>query len=448
MANAEHAEPPQRIFPPCCPDLQPSDNCDVLDFQYRQLYPVTVGDQRRPVTVEVILNVRLERCSGPLTLGDLVYSTTLFPGERVRLFTSDRRNRFTFDSSSQVSYRHEQSQEEHFYMSSWSDFMSDLTVRDSGRSTNTNRGHFDTHAGTSGVLESIFGGPSIDVSGNYNSSSTSEFLRELSQHARSSHRRAEMGSRAASSISIGEVQTRTHSEGQSEDHFESSSRVFSNPNKCHAITFFFYRINKTQTVKFTLESIERRVIDPAADTRVTNNTFVSRGEVAVIPSGVLATDSKRPEVERLAQTAANLEQQQTAATRLAFNPALGGLAQATFIPKPGVDPLSAEIRADALKAVDADLVKVGLLDKIGGNVTKQKVTEISFESKFSLPTPGVFVRGCLDECNICEPALDKEIELDLERKRLENERLKREIELMDIDQQHRCCPDGEEEAEG
>src|SRR5215211_721530 len=296
MSNGEIARP---VFPTCCPDLQPSENCDVLDFHYRQLYPVTIGDQRRPVTVEVILNVRLTRCSGPLTLGDLVYSTTLFPGEKVRLFTSDRRNRFTFDSSSQVSYRHEQSQEEHFYMSSWSDFMSDVTVRDSGRSTNTNKAHFDTHAGTSGVLESIFSSPSIDVSGNYNSSSTSEFLRELSQHASSSHRRAEMGTRAASSVSIGEVQTRTHSEGESQDHFESSSREFANPNRCHAITFFFYRINKLQRIKITLESIERRVIDPIDNTKVTNNSFISQGDVGTIPNNLLATDKGRLEVEEI-----------------------------------------------------------------------------------------------------------------------------------------------------
>jgi hypothetical protein len=434
----------RRIFPPCCPDLQPSENCDVLDFHYRQLYPVSVGDQRRPVTVEVILNVRLTRCSGPLALGDIVYSTTLLPGEKVRLFTSDRRNRFTFDSSSQISYRHEQSQEEHFYMSSWSDFMSDVTVRDSGRSSNTNKGHFDTHGETSSVLGSIFGSPSIDVSGNYNASSTNEFLRELSQHASSSSRRAEMGSRAASSISIGEVQTRTHSEGESENHFESSSREFSNPNRCHALTFFFYRINKTQTVKFTLESIERRVLDPAADTKVTNNPFLSRGDVAVIPNGVLATDSKRVEVARVAQTAANVELQ-TGGGSLAVNSALGVFTPATFGARTGAEPLSAEIRAEALKAVDADLVKAGLLDKIGGSVAKDKVTEISFESKFSLPTAGVLVKGCLDECNICEPALDKEIELDLDRKRLENARLKREIDLMDKDQQHRCCPQEEKE---
>src|SRR5215212_10046481 len=103
MANEQIA---RRIFPPCCPDLQPSENCDVLDFNYRQLHPVRVGDQ--PVTVEVILHVRLTRCSGPLALGDLVYSTTLFPGEKVRLFTSDRRSSFSLDSSTNLSYRSEQ----------------------------------------------------------------------------------------------------------------------------------------------------------------------------------------------------------------------------------------------------------------------------------------------------------------------------------------------------
>jgi hypothetical protein len=253
-----------------------------------------------------------------------------------------------------------------------------------------------------------------------------------------------MGSRAASSISIGEVQTRTHSQGESENHFESSSREFSNPNRCHAITFFFYRINKTQTVKFTLESIERRVLDPAADTKITNNPFLSHGDVAVIPNGVLATDSKRVEVARVAQTAANVELQ-TGGGSLAVNPALSVFTPATFGVRIGAEPLSAEIRAEALKAVDADLVKAGLLDKIGGSVAKDKVTEISFESKFSLPTAGVLVKGCLDECNICEPALEKEIELDLERKRLENARLKREIDLMEKDQQHRCCPQEEKE---
>jgi hypothetical protein len=435
MSNGDDSP---KVFPPCCPDLERSDNCDVLDYHYRQLYPVTVRD--RPVTVEVTIHVRLTRCSGPLTLGDLVYSNTLFPGEKVRLFTTDRRTRFTFDSSSSLSYRNEQTQEEHFYMSSMSDFMSDVSVRDSGRSSNTNKGHFDSHGGTSGFLSTIFNGPSVDVSGNYNSSSTSEFLHELNQHVHASDHRSEMGSRAASTVSIGEVQSRSHSQGESEDHFESSSREFSNPNKCHAITFFFYRINKTQIVKFSLEAITRRVVDPAANTKVTNNPPLSRGDVSVVPSTVLATDPKRIEVETLARNSANLDQQIRRTSDFnvaAFNAAAFAVTD--------VKPIPVDVRAEALKAVDQDLVKAGLLDKVGGVVSKDSVKEISFERKFHLPTAGVLVRGCIDECDICEPARKKEIELDLERKRLENERLKREIDLMDKDQQHRCCPEGEEE---
>jgi hypothetical protein len=433
MSNGDH-----KVFPPCCPELKPSDNCDVLDFHYRQVYPVIVRD--KPLSVEVIIHARLTRCTGPLTLGDLVYSTTLFPGEKVRLFTTDRRSRFTFDSTTKLSYRTEQTHEEQFYMSSMHDFMSDLESSDRRSSTSTSQSHSDGHAGTGNFLETLFNGPSVNMSGNHNSSSTNEFLRELNQHAKASDHRSEEGTRTASSVSIGEVETRAHSEGESQDHFESSSREFSNPNKCRAITFFFYRINKTQTVKFTLEAINRRVIDPAANTRVVNNPPLSRGEVSVIPAAVLATDPKRIEIQNVARQSV-LADRQAGLRTASFN-----AAAPTFAPSVSdVKPLPPDVRAEALKAADQDLVKAGLLDKVGGEVSKSKVTEISFERTFHLPTAGVLVRGCLDECDICEDARKKEIELDLERKKLENELLNRQIELMDKDQQHRCCPAGETE---
>ena len=46
------------------------------------------------------------------------------------------------------------------------------------------------------------------MSGNFGSESTSDFVRELSQHARSSHHRAETATRTASAVSVGEVQSR------------------------------------------------------------------------------------------------------------------------------------------------------------------------------------------------------------------------------------------------
>ena len=105
----------------------------------------------------------------------------------------------------------------------------------------------------------------------YDASSASKLARNLTQHADSSSRHVEVGTRAASHTSVGEVQTRAHSEGESEDQYESSSRVFSNPNRCHALTFLFYKLNKCQTVRWELVGIERRVLDPAAPTGVELN---------------------------------------------------------------------------------------------------------------------------------------------------------------------------------
>jgi hypothetical protein len=443
-ADSDTLAPPRALDDaagvPCCPPLDPDRSCDALDFHYRLIHTATidVDNQTRRVPVEVILHARLERCPGPLALGDLVYSTTLLPGEKVRLFSADRRTRFSLDSATSVSYRHEQTSEERYFMSSMSDFMSDLTVRDETRSANQKRGSFETHAGTSGALESFFAGPSVDVKGAYNAESTSEFLRELNQHARASSERSVEATRAASSVSVGEVQSRSHTEGESEDHFESASRVFANPNRCHAVTFYFYQINKTQTVRLTLEAIRRRVIDPAGDTRIANNPFAARGEVSVIPSAVLATDKQRLEVEQIGRASVAAAQAGTIATG---NPTLLATRLSTnFAVAQPAEPLSAVVRAQALAAVDADLARAGLIDAKTGEATAEAKASFAFEAKSSLPTPGMLVRGCLDECDICEPALMREIELDLERKALENELLKRRIEILHRAQEYRCCP--------
>jgi hypothetical protein len=428
---------------PCCPPLSKDEVCDVLDFHYRLTHPTTVVAGNRRVQVEVLIHARFERCPGPMTLGDLVYSTTLLPGEKVRLFTSDRRSRFSFDSSTKVSYRNEQTSEERYYTASVHDFMSDVSVRDSGSASSSNRGSAKGHAGTSGAIQSFFGGASVDVSGSYEASSTSEFVRELSQHASSSDRRAEIGTRAASSVSVGEVSSRTHTEGESSDHFESASREFSNPNKCHAVTFFFYQINKTQTVRFKIVAIQRRVIDPAADTRLTNNPFVADGDVSAIPNAVLATDTNRLQIEEIGRASELARLRANATGTGSATSAAAGFASTRSVAAE-VTPIPAAAKVRALAQVDTALQKQGLIDK-QGKVTDKTVAELSFERISSLPTPGLLVKGCLDDCDICEPSLDREIELDLERKALENELLKKKIELLEKSQEYRCCPADEEE---
>jgi hypothetical protein len=408
---------------PCCPSLTPLDVCDKLDFFYRLTHNATVtirGGRAANVPVEVKLHYRLTRCRGPLAIGDLLYTTTLLPGEKVKLFTSDRRTRFTFDSSSSLSYRNTQSSEESMYMQSMSDSLFDTNSRDTSNSSNQSHAHVDGKA-DAGV--DILGlGGSASMSGNFDANSTATFAAEHSQHAQSSHHATEQGLRKASSVSIGEVQSRSHAEGQSEDHFESASREFTNPNQCHAVTFLFYQINKTQTVNYTLEAIERRVIlDPANDfTKVALNPLTPSNPVGVTSVNVLATDAEK--IGLAAESAA----QSNPAGRFAF-PIAG-------------EALPVDVREAALKQVDQDLVKQGLLDKVGGVVSPAAKKKFSFEVESALPTPGILVKGCLDQCDVCEPALKRSIQLDLERKHLENEKLKREIELMDKDQEHRCCP--------
>jgi hypothetical protein len=63
----------------------------------------------------------------------------------------------------------------------------------------------------------------------------------------------------------------------------------------------------------------------------------------------------------------------------------------------------------------------------------------------SMPTPGVLIKGCLDECDICEPEVKQRIALELERKDLENQLIKKQIELLEQSKEYRCCPAGEAE---
>jgi hypothetical protein len=417
----------------CCPEMPNGKKCDYIDFVYRLKHHTTVNNDNRSqrVPVEVALHIRLERCTEGMELGNLVYSTTLLPREKVRLFSLDRRSRFTFDSETQLSYRHERMAEEQFYMDTLDRFMSDLESTDASSSSSSSSGSASSSAGTSGFFESLFSGPSVSVSGNYNAQSTHSFLRELNVHAESSHNRAVQMTRESNSISIGEVSTRQHSEGESESHLESSSRTFHNPNQCRAVSYLFYQVNKVQTVKLTIQAVRTRVIDPAGDSSVVNRPILRDPQLTTLPAGVLANSSKLPEVQ-----AAYVASGQQSLQLSSFNRVnLASLSSLSINQEP-VNPSVGEL---ANKAVQADLQKEGILDS-KGDVTKEIRAELEFSFRTSLPTPGIVVKGCLDDCQTCEPALEERIKNELEHQRLKNELLKKQIHLLEKSQEYRCCP--------
>lgn len=418
----------------CCPTLVECDPCDYLDFWFRLPFRPVVGtDQRRLVPVEVTLHFRLTRCAGPLALGDILYSTTLLPGEKVRLFTSDRHSTFSFDSETSLAYRSRTTSEESYYMAGMANAVSNISISDRAASTSSFHSSAVSGGGGLGIdLGFISLGGSVSGS-SYDARSASTFARNLTQHADSSSRHVEVGTRAASHTSVGEVQTRAHSEGQSEDQYESTSRVFSNPNRCHALTFLFYKLNKCQTIRWELVGIQRRVIDPAAPTGVELNDPPAATGVGVIPNSVLATAASRLDVEERGRASAAQE-----------SSGFTGFARTTVLASAmafAAEPITAAARDAALEAVDKELVKEKLITAVGGDVSDQAKKMFGWERQVALPTAGVIVKGCIDDCDVCEPSLDREIQLDLDRKQLENELLKKQIQLLEKSQEYRCCPD-------
>lgn len=425
----------------CCPQLEPCQVCDVLNFTYQLPFrPTVAAADRQVVPVVVTLHFQLTRCSGPLSLGDLMYTTTLLPGEKVQLYSSDRNTRFSYDSETQLSYHTDTTSEESYYAAGMAYGMSNLSSLDTSNSDSSFSSSSVSGGGGAGINLGIFSIGGSAAGSSYDSNSASKFAQSLSQHSQSLQQHMETSTRAAASTSIGEVATRTHQQGESEDQYESSSRTFSNPNHCHALTFLFYRINKCQTVKFDLVSIDRRVDDPLAPTGMTLNPPKPQTGVGVLSSRVLATSAARLDVANRALQSVAVEQ--------------GGGANATaaLFARPSLSfapqqvPIPVNVRQAALQAVDQDLVNEGLLDKVGGQVSSAAQKSLGWEKTMSIPTPGVLVKGCLDDCDICEPELKKLMDLEATRKDLENQLLQKRIDLLAQSQEYRCCPGGAETA--
>ena len=106
-----------------------------------------------------------------------------------------------------------------------------------------------------------------------------------------------------------------------------------------------------------------------------------------------------------------------------------------------------KLQKAALAAVDKDLAEEGLLDAKTGEITEKAKARFSWKRTTTLPTPGIIVKGCLDECNVCESTLQEEIRLELDRKKLENDLLAKQIEILENSHEYRCCPAGEVEEE-
>jgi hypothetical protein len=356
-------EPASTAKIPCCPPLIESNNCDVLSFVRALDYPIVYRDTR--YVAQLLVRLVLKRCTLGLTLGDPVYTTTLFPGEKVQLVTTDRRSSFTYDADTKISHRSTQMSEEQYFMTATQVLFGRMEAEQSGNVNTTDKGGWNFKGDAEANVDPWELGVDAEAkaSGTYDNSTALDYLHRQSSNMRSSATQALNATRKAYSLSIGEVSTRTHIEGESQDHFESSSRAFSNHNSCHAVSYFFYRLNKKVSVSLELVSIDKSLQLPGA-----------RG------SSVSITVERREEV---------------------------------------------------MKEIDKQLIAAGVLDANGEPGAKLR-DQFDFTIESHLPTGGTVVKGCMDECNVCEPARREQVQL-------QNDLLRKQIELLEKSQEYRCC---------
>lgn len=410
-ALAVHSEEVAAI---CPPRKWERDNiCDVSILTYR--FTLRIGD----VPVECVSRYRVERCTEDYVLSDLLHSTTLFPGEEVFMSVRNRHtvSRFTEDksySASQVSRSSDR-----IWMETYKNLATDFDQSTSSELTTSAHSSFSRGSVSAGGGFDIgiisAGGSASFAFGNFDANSSREFVSELHQHLRSSFHQTNQVARDSSSVSLTEVNSHREITSERDDELKVSTRRFKNINSCHTMTHYFYQIAKRQRVKIELIDRTCRAVNDQANTAVimkplnlslATNKIVSpevdpvKGDVPGTPAvaaAVVANPLSRDQV-----TLKNIN----VISAAAFDQA-------------------AQARAEAVAQADALVADLPGFEP--------------FEQVSIIPTEAMYVESELGDCALCEPYVVAKHELELERLKLENRKLRREIDLLEEYKDYRCC---------
>ena len=404
--------------------------CDTSILTYR--YNMRVGNR----LVECTLRYRVERCTEDYVLSDLVHSLTLLPGEEVFLSTRTRDSiaRMVDDrsySASQVSRTSDR-----VWMETFKNLATDFDQTTSTSIDSESHSSFkQSNAGGGGGINlfgiiKIGGGGSV-AKGEFDASSSLDFFNEVNSHFESSYHQTNQISRDTMAVSI--TNTNSHRELTTESHeeLEVSVRRFKNINQCHTVTHYFYQIAKRQRVKITFLGITCRPLNRFANTSVRlkdlNMSLSSNFQANEAAQGQVGIAADQPGL--LAGRAA-----------FAFNPLETVSLDAAHLERATLTPAAALLQDEK-----ARLEALAAVDKI---YSAQPERTFEFESVSIVPTDALFVESELGDCLICEPYVVAKHKLELDRLRLENKKLEREIELLQEYKDYRCCDDEEVEDEG
>jgi len=411
--------------------FKPEPTCDVMNLNFR--FRVIAPKNKKFVWVD--LHYELKRCSLEYTLGDLLYSTTLLPQEKVWLSFRNRHSvsRLTEDTSFSA-YCHAKSSES-IWMDTYRNLATDISKSDNIRTRSSSQSSFETKA-DGGYWSFLFwGGGDVSAEGKFDSNSAYDYSREINQHLRSSFHQTNEINRTAESTSITEVSSHRSVEKEINDEVKAGVRVFQNINHCHTLTFLFYNIARRQEVRIKLTGVSYQAINP--DTEKDMPIFRKGYQLAIAENQEVMKyeQTKQPEFMAMLTATGNPSYPRTSSYVVASKPLMAVKSDKVFYDStPSVRmEIPIEERASAV-----DEVK---------QLLPESKFRFNFYEKTLLPTNAVYVDSALGSCLACEPYVIEKQKIELERSNLENQLLQRQIDLLDKHQLYRCCPIGETETD-
>ncbi len=423
--QAEGPLAPIKDLGEACPPRQwdRENICDISILTYR--YNLRIDNR----LVECTLRYRIERCTEGYVLGDLLHSMTLFPGEEVFLSVRSRNSIARFTENTSFSASQISRSSDRIWMETYKNLATDFS--ESGSNTLKTSAHSEfsqTNVGGSGGVNILgivkIGGGASHVSGDFDASSSSEFFHELNQHLQSSFHQTNQVVRDTSSVSLTQINSHRDATVETHDELEVSTRRFKNINACHTVTHYFYQIAKRQRVKIELIERSCRAVNEFASSAVVMKPI----EVSIAANQQVVSNAQQAE-PGIKIAAVEAQPAFSAFTAVSRDQVL--LQNANRV--------SFAAFQEAEKARKAAVAKA---DRIMAALPDVK----TFEQVSIIPTEALYVQSELGDCLLCEPYVVAKHELELERMKLENRKLRREIELLDKAQEYRCCDNEEEDA--
>jgi subtilisin family serine protease len=233
---------------PAAPPWLPFDRC-IMFYETRSFDLPNVQDRRLQT------RVIYEHCLRLLgrQQGSLLYTVTLLPGEKVRIFEFDRYRRVK-SSTERVSVH-----------TSFRQTMSALSQ--SRRSTSSSayldtlvdiRSHADTSVSAGGGLAGFFGAPQVKGETGVDSQTT---IASGASTRTTSEQFAQIAVTASQAMEA--ERSLVVSRFEETEHQTTTERTLQNDNHCYAVTYYIRRVNEVYAIYTRVESIEWHIGDSA-----------------------------------------------------------------------------------------------------------------------------------------------------------------------------------------